>query len=277
MLEAVIKSGSVPLLSMGNFPSDRDLSIWDNSRVATTQEELLERIEAKLAQHGLSAAAASSLAVGNADLIRDLKRGKGIPNAERLRRLAGVLGTTTDWLLTGQGAEAAPAPAAESGPEIVGDPYAAFRNHRPRDVPVRGTPSCGEIELDGQEIETVEMDAGDIVDYVRRPASLDGRKDVYAIYFTGFSMEPRFDQGEVAYVDATRPPQIGDYVVVQLKAQRGEDDDPRIVHALVKRLVRRTAHEITLEQFNPPRSFKVDARRVGAIHRIFPWSELVSV
>ncbi|HWT12267.1 MAG TPA: S24 family peptidase [Allosphingosinicella sp.] len=239
------------------------------------QAELLARVEAKLAQHGLNETQASLAAVGKPDLIRDLRRKKGIPGAERLRKLAGVLGTSSDWLLTGEGEADAPPPGRSAA--VLADPFATFRHERPRDVPVRGTPSCGEVEVDGEQVESVEMDLGEVVDYVRRPASLEGRRDVYAIYFTGFSMEPRFEPGEVAYVDAARPPSIGDYVVVQLRRQRGEEDEPRIVSALVKRLRRRTADWIELEQFNPPLVFRVEAKRVAVMHRIFPLGELVGI
>ena len=238
------------------------------------QAALIDRIDRKLAQRGLNDFAASMLAVGKPDLIRDLRRKKTLPRSDRLQSLAEVLETTAEWLLTGEGEEDA---RGESDPRrSVRDPLAAFnRFERPRDVPVRGTPSCGDIEVDGKHVETVEMDLGEVVDYVRRPPSLEGRKDVYAIYFTGFSMEPRYEAGEVAYVDPRRPPAIGDYVVVQLKHQRGEEEDPRIVSALVKRLARRSADWIELEQFNPAMIFRVPQKRVHSIHRIIPWGELV--
>lgn len=187
---------------------------------------------------------------------------------------------TLDALLAAAGVDHSALQAAMRDQDVpalaaVADPYRLFRGERPRDVPVRGTPSCGAFEVDGEHVETVEMDLGEIVDYVRRPPSLEGRKDVYAIYFTGYSMEPKFEQGEVAYVDTRRAPAIGDYVVVQLRAQSGEDADPRIVSALVKRLVRRTAEWIELEQFNRPLIFRVEQKRVAAMHRIIPLSELV--
>lgn len=170
-----------------------------------------------------------------------------------------------------------PAPRREPEGSRVEDPFRVFRHGRPKDVPVMGTPSCGEVEIDGEIVESVEMDLGEVVDFVRRPPTLEGRNDVYAIYFTGFSMVPRFEPGEIAYVDARRPPSIGDYVVVQLTKQRGDDEDPRIISALVKRLVRRTADRVDLEQFNPPKTFSVPAARAGRIHRIFTLGELAGV
>jgi phage repressor protein C with HTH and peptisase S24 domain len=240
------------------------------------QAALLSRIDEKLEQHGLNDSQASTMAVGKPDLIRDLRRKKGMPGAERLRQLARVLGTTTDWLLTGAGDPSAPEPA-EPSRSAVDDPFATFRGDRPRDVPVRGTPSCGDVEIDGQNIETIDMDLDEVVDWVRRPATLDSRRDVYAIYPQGFSMAPRFEPGEVAYVDTRKPPSIGDYVVVQLRKARGDEDGDRVVSALLKRLVRQSADWVELEQFNPAATFRVERRRIAAIHRIFPWAELVGI
>lgn len=163
----------------------------------------------------------------------------------------------------------------EHGGAMVSSPVQDFRGlDRPRDVPVLGTPRCGEIEIDGQPIETVDVNLDDVIDHVRRPIGLDGRPDVYGIYFTGYSMMPRFEPGELAYVDPRRPPGLGDYVVVQLRG--GEDQDERIVSSLVKRLVRRSASHVELEQFNPPAIFPVPAARIAKIHRIMPLSELVA-
>lgn len=235
-------------------------------------EDFISRIEDRIAAVGSSDRQVSMAVTGKPDLIRDLKRRGVQPSGERLDRLARELGTTSEWLLRGEGVEE----RRDLGADLS-DPYRVFRHERPRDVPVRGTPSCGDIEVDGESVETVDMDLGETVDYVRRPASLDGRRDVYAIYFTGYSMEPRFEQGEVAYVDTKRPPAIGDYVVVQLRAQRCEGDEPRIVQALVKRLVKRTADHVELEQFNRPLIFKIEQRRIASMHRIIPLAELAGI
>lgn len=161
--------------------------------------------------------------------------------------------------------------------KAVADPWRAFRGHdRPRDVPVLGTPACGDVEMDGHHVETIEIDG--VIDYVRRPQALDGRRDVYAIMPQGFSMVPKFEPGDIAYVEA-KPPRIGDYAVVQLLGSEviveGESE-VRIVSALLKRLVRQHADWVDLEQFNPPFTFRVDRARIGKIDRVIRLEELVS-
>ena len=100
------------------------------------------------------------------------------------------------------------------------------------------------------------------------------RRDIFAIYFNDHTMEPRYEPGEVAYVDPKRTPRPRDYVIVQLRRPEGEDE--RIYTVLAKRLVKTTASTIELEQFNPPVTFQVDRKDVAHMHRIIPWEELVA-
>lgn len=262
---------------MGNFPRADFFDLRDNPRMEEAQAQLLARIEQALERSGLTSRQASMQATGKPDLIRDLRRAKGLPRSDRLDNLARVLGTTAEWLL--RGGEEAPASRVEESRAPFISPNQAFRGHdRPKDVPVLGTPSCGEmiVKVDGEDVhvETLDMDLDEVIEYVRRPVGIDGRRDVYAIYPQGFSMSPRFEPGEVQYVDGRKPPAIGDYVVVQLR--RADDQSgERIVSALLKRLVRQGPDWVELEQFNPATIFRIERRRVAKIHRIMTLNELV--
>lgn len=204
----------------------------------------------------------------NRNAFNDIRK-SGNANNETLEKLLTALGVS--WATFDAARGSAPADDKASD-HSYRSPVSDFRGpDRPRDVPVLGTPTCGDLTLGDQHIETIDVDLDEIVDYVRRPPTLDGRSDIYAIYYTGFSMVPRFEPDEVGYVDPKRPPSIGDYVVIQLR--RGGED--RIVSALVKRLVRRTADYVELEQFNPALIFRLPANRVARMHRIIPLHELV--
>src|SRR3546814_12649499 len=66
----------------------------------------------------------------------------------------------------------------------------------------------------------------------------------------------------------------GDDVVVYLRPLHPEDDDGERARAvLVKRLIRRTSGYIELEQFQPARTFKLDAAEIVRIARVIPRSE----
>jgi phage repressor protein C with HTH and peptisase S24 domain len=121
------------------------------------------------------------------------------------------------------------------------------------------------------DVERCSFDADHTVRMIARPPALQGARDLYAIYFHGESMMPRFEPGEVGIVDPTRPAGPGDYVLVQLN--NGEED--HVTSVLVKRLVRTSARELVLEQFNPPATFTVPKARVARVHRILPQTDLL--
>lgn len=222
---------------------------------------------------GLSPNAWSVRANVSRNVFADIRR-RGSANHSTIEKLIDAVGLT--WAEFDAGVvqkEKEPASAAERAPRL------AFQgNDRPRDVPVLGTAECGTIDLHSDntlvQVETMELHVDDVVDHVRRPIALDNRRDAYAIYFHGNSMAPRYEPGEIAYVDPKRPPGRLDYVVVQLRRPDGEGE--RIYRVLAKRLVRRTAEFYELEQFNPPLLFRVPVKDVAHCHRIFEWSELVA-
>lgn len=143
-----------------------------------------------------------------------------------------------------------------------------------RDIPVYGTALGAPTNFSGLAVEQTNLDVGDTVTYFARPAGLAGKDKVYGLFAQGSSMSPRFSDGEGLLVDGQRPPMIGDDVVVYLVAPQGDGQETTAV--LLKRLVRRTAEHVELEQFNPALTFKVERERVLRIHRVIPWSELIS-
>jgi phage repressor protein C with HTH and peptisase S24 domain len=105
---------------------------------------------------------------------------------------------------------------------------------------------------------------GEIVDYVSRPPHLAGATQAYAVYVVGSSMEPRYYAGELVHIHPGKPVTNGAFVLVQVRPEN-EGEAPR---AFMKRLLRRTATKITLEQFNPPKEIEIKAAEVISIHRI---------
>lgn len=135
----------------------------------------------------------------------------------------------------------------------------------PVDVPVYGVAVGG---ADGSFLFN-----GEVIDHVRRPAGIARTRGVFALYVVGSSMEPRFEEGELVYVSSGRPPSIGDYVIVERKADvEGENG-----RSLIKRLVRRTGANLVLEQFNPGGLVEVPNEDVKAVYRVLPWNEVLGV
>ena len=169
----------------------------------------------------------------------------------------------------------------KAAPRAVGDSPRSFRPlERPRDVPVLGTASCADLRFDDEsgemvDVEALEIDLDEVVDWLARPLALEKRADVYGIYYTGVSMIPRFEPGEPGYVDPRRMPKVGEYAVIQLAGSDGNGDH-RVIAAIAKRVVKISASFVDLEQFNPPQRFRVPREKIAAIHRIIPWAELAA-
>jgi len=135
---------------------------------------------------------------------------------------------------------------------------------RPETVPVRGT-------VRGGTEGSFELNMGDAIEYVRRPVSLIGKGDIYALYVEGDSMAPRYEPGEIVLVYAARPPVIGRDVVIQVRP-KVEGDNPL---AYLKRLVRRTDREITVEQFNPRKTRIFKSADVLSVHLVLTRDEML--
>lgn len=238
-------------------------------------EILPQRIQEALDRTGKSKRALS-LAIGaHAGYVRDLLDPErfNVPSATRLNALAKELGLSSDYLV---GTSDNPDPVLSE--VSISDRRLDWRGPLPDlpPIPLVGTGDCATIEFEDQtgkmlEVERCSFDADHTVRMIARPPALQGARDLYAIYFHGESMAPRFEPGEVGIVDPTRPAGPGDYVLVQLN--NGSED--HVTSVLVKRLVRSTSRELVLEQFNPPAVFTVPRARVARVHRIIPQTELL--
>jgi DNA-binding phage protein len=154
-------------------------------------------------------------------------------------------------------------------PDQVRDAWAMPQPSKP--VPLLGTAFGSDLEeIEG--VETTELMLSEVLDYLARPPGLANDADAYAVTIIGESMFPRFEAGELAFVSPKAPVNVGDDVLVQLRAEADEGEDNqlagRISTVLLKRLVRRNGKEIELRQFNPDKTFRVPIARVRRIHRV---------
>lgn len=220
---------------------------------------------------GLSVNAWASRAKVNRSFFHDLKKGSN-PGTETLKKVLGAIDVTLAQFYDLEGAVRA-APLTGIKPDTL--PFQGAEE--PLDVPLLGTAQGSDIKVGEsgsvQFVERMDLNQHHIVDYVRRPAALLKRRDVYAITIVGESCAPRYEDGDPAYVDPKRQPRPGDFVVVQLKQMDGDEEQLHI--ALVKQLVRRTSTYVELKQCNPEIQFTIPTAEIHAIHRIIPWKEIV--
>ena len=179
---------------------------------------------------------------------------------------ARAFGVDPGWLMTGLRADRPQEKSAgknstgkrpsphETGTVPTNAIYSAER--WPRDLRVLGMAECGP---DGWSLWN-----GEVIEMTSRPPNLAGAALAYAVYVVGDSMEPRYHSGELVYVHPGRPVDVGAYVLVQVKPKE-DGDAPR---AVVKRLVRRSATKVTLEQFNPKKTIELKANDILSMHRV---------
>lgn len=244
-------------------------------------EILLERVDRRLAEIGksrywLANAASEGKAKG---FLTDVARRGFLPKEPRLNRMAELLGVSVDWLM-GRTSDPAPVRSEVSfGSQAAGGDRAPGTSDRRLDwnafpsgqpgLPLVGTGDCGDLELCDESgnmvaIERNSFDPDYTVRILARPPALRGAHEAYAIEFRGDSMWPRFEPGEIGIVEPRRPYGRGDYVLVQL---RGEESD-EVVSVLVKRLVRESADNLVLQQFNPELTFNLPKSRVARVHPV---------
>ena len=96
------------------------------------------------------------------------------------------------------------------------------------------------------------------------PPQLLRAPDAYGVQVSGDSMYPRFEDGEIVYVDPSRRVKKGDYVVAQVMAEEGSS----LPQVFIKKFVRHNEAELVLEQFVPKKNLVFPHERVVSVHYI---------
>jgi phage repressor protein C with HTH and peptisase S24 domain len=215
-----------------------------------TQEELAKRV-------GVTRGALANWEVG------------GEISAANMRRISEEFDGTLDWLATGVGKPPAivgnrtlaEVPKDEDSTDVsqLGNaPNANIGGKNVggwQEVPVYGQAVAGE---DGEFLMN-----GNIMFTALAPPSVVAISNAYGVRVSGLSMEPRYYDGEVVFVDPSRIPRAGDFVVVQVKT-----DEHGELWGFVKRYVRRNTKELVLSQFNPEKVLTFRNDQVASCHVI---------
>lgn len=183
-----------------------------------------------------------------ASAVSQWEGGETRPAQKRLPLLANIYGVNINYFFEDIPSEVTPAFPVEL-------PAAG---QWPRDVPIYGVTAAGHEDDDSFNVDS------EIVDYGRRPPALSSARDLYGLYIASDSMEPAYQRGDLVYVRRRTPPRPGDDVIIQLLPRSPGDQPP----SLIKRLVRRTADRLIVEQHNPPRQIELPVERIIAVHRV---------
>jgi phage repressor protein C with HTH and peptisase S24 domain len=94
---------------------------------------------------------------------------------------------------------------------------------------------------------------------------------IFALYIRGTTMEPRFHEGDLVYVDSGRPAEPGDDVLIELHP----DEPDGIRPAFIRRLISSAADAIVVRQHNPKREMTVDLKNIARVRHIMTLAEIV--
>ncbi|MEN2977881.1 S24 family peptidase [Tistrella bauzanensis] len=225
-------------------------------------QEIVQRIEERLAVLKLSDRAASLRAGLQPDAIRSIRRGS-VPRTDRIERLAQALGVSVEWLLSGAPTADQPTATPAPPPFEMAAPIDMTSGRgsspsRTRDLPVHGAAGLSDgFIFDGRPRE-----------WTARPEALDGAPNGYAVYVRGDSMQPRYLAGELVHVNPNRPITPGCYAVVLIR-----QDDGAPLRGLIRQYVGQSAETITLRALHPDAVTAYSTDEVAAIHRIVGTSD----
>lgn len=180
------------------------------------------------------------------------------PSEEYLARLGDLFGVSPLRLYE-------PPPGGGRANEVrVADVALPTISDLPRDVPVYGTAAGSDYERGAFQLTS------DAVDYVRRPPALATNKLAYALYVEGESMSPRFEPGDLIYVNPSRAVRAGDYVVIE------EMDSHEDRRGYVKQYVKRAGDWHVVRQLNPEGELRFPVRD-GAVkvHKVLSLADLL--
>jgi phage repressor protein C with HTH and peptisase S24 domain len=233
---------------------------WKEKPDMSGMSDLQKIVIGRLAEIGRGPGTAERLGGLKKNYISDITRGhKRDVRAANLPALARALDWTVEDLRAA-GVETAPSPSTVVPADDVTIPLIATL---PKDLPVRGVAAgaiVGAFSIDG------------IIDWVRRPPGLSHTTNAYALYVAGTSMIPKFEPGDLIFVNPDRPAGPGDPVIIQTRRYPGDD-----IQAWVKILVRVTHDTVTVRQLNPESTIDHRRDQVVGIHRVVRTSEMFGV
>jgi phage repressor protein C with HTH and peptisase S24 domain len=216
-----------------------------------------ERLKAAAEELGWSAAELSRRSGVPVENIKKYLQGSvDNPRGNVIAKLATALDRPEVWLSHGE----APPPS-----NVRGGPISVPAVNPRSVVEVLGVARGGEngwFELNGQVIDRVPL-----------PPGISSADLIFALYISGDSMWPRYEDGDLVYIHRDRPAVNGVDVVVELRSE----NDGEAGRCFIKRLVKRTATHLVLRQHNPTRDIEIALPTVARVFRILTSSELMGV
>lgn len=249
-------------------------------------DTLIERIDARLAELGISRSRASLMAGLNVKFILSIaKHPNRSPRAENLEALAKVLGVPVEWLIRGHSIQApkgsevahsdgvpighAGATAAvgqQHSPELQGEALPPQDAHR---AFVRGR--SGIPVLSGRTLSSENVqNASDIIEYIDISEKFDRIRDVFALYVEDDSMFPAYRAGDLIVLHPGRPPRSGDDAVFVVPGGNEFDDGNSQLEddTVIASIASVGGEGYQLRQYAPARDFSLRRSDIDAVYLV---------
>ena len=226
-------------------------------------EDIASRIRAARRSSALTQIAVATACGVTRTAVSLWEAGDTHPKVDKILTLAELFAVDAAWLQFGTGQP--PAFVAPSPSDVRGGPISVPVVNPRSVVDVLGVTRGGEngwFELNGQVIDRVPL-----------PPGISSADLIFALYVSGDSMWPRYEDGDLVYIHRDRPAVNGVDVVVELHPA----SDGEVGQSLIKRLVKRTATQLVLRQHNPAKDIKIALPSVARVFRILTSSELMGV
>lgn len=228
--------------------------------------DLKTLVEAKLALSQRNPFEAARLAGLERSFVNDiLIEKKRSVSGGNIQKLATAIDATPGEIIAAMGK--GPQPAEPKSSSYIPEPNAeiqagpAFMPAKallPHDIPELGV-TVGGL---GDDDSVFELN-GTTADYHPRPPGLSRRPNVFVLRVSNSSMSPRFEDGDLEYIELKNP-SVGEYVVVELKPE----SDDGAGRSYIKRLVKADARKIVVEQFNPPGYMEFGRHEILRLFRV---------
>ena len=88
----------------------------------------------------------------------------------------------------------------------------------------------------------------DAIDWTFRPADLQGVNEAFAVYVTGSSMSPKYEDGDLVYVHPNRPVKRGRYYLIETSDN----------NAYIKRFEQWDGDTLVATQHNPAKELRFE-------------------
>lgn len=212
------------------------------------------RVRARLAELRMSANAASVRADLSRETVRKLlEPGAGLPRGNTLKKLAQVLETTEQFLLTGETFDKSEATAAAERVLISTD----------GDVEIKGA-------VAGSHLEGAFQLMDNTIGYTPLPRALRRYTNVYAVIVINDSMIPEHKPGEIRFATPDARPKLGDTVLVEFLRDPDRGPEAMLGHLEANSAV------VKIGKLNPKDVVEIESRSIMKLHRIAPTSEVMA-